>query len=169
MDNEISIRRASVDDLEDIARIYNWAILNTTSTFDVEPKTLDDRLVWFTKHTDDYPIVVAVIRDKVVGWGSIRPFGERQAYRRTVENAVYIDCDYQGRGVGTAILGELIEQAERLGYHVIMALVVGGNDASVRLHAKLGFEQVGVMREVGWKFGQWLDIILLEKILVRSH
>ncbi|MHB9037054.1 MAG: GNAT family N-acetyltransferase [Armatimonadota bacterium] len=165
MPEDMRIRRASEDDVPAITRIYNYAILNTTATFDIEPKTLENRLEWFRKHDDNYPLIVATIDDKVVGWASIRPFGVRAAYRFTVENAVYIDCEYQGRGIGATLLAELIRLSTELEYHVILATVVGGNDASLKLHLKFGFEQVGITREVGRKFGLWLDVIYLERIL----
>ena len=165
MAEHITIRRARREDVPQIMDIYNYAILNTTSTFDTEPKTLENRLKWFAEYNEQYPLLVAVIDTEVVGWGSIRSFGTRNAYRYTVENAIYIKYDYQGKGIGSKLLSELITIAQERKYHAILALVVGGNDASERLHRKFGFEQVGVMREVGRKFDRWLDIIIFEKIL----
>lgn len=165
MAQDFVIRRACVEDVPDITRIYNYAIEHTTATFDTEPKTVNDWLVTFREHGDIYPIIVAVLDSQVVGWGLIRPFGERKAYRYTVENAVYVDCDYQGRGLGSALLGELVSISREAGFHAMLALVVGGNDASLRLHEKFGFERVGVMKEVGRKFDRWLDIIVMEKLL----
>jgi len=162
---DITIRRAIPEDVPAITRIYNYAIENTTATFDIQPKTLEERQRWFTEHTDEYPLIVAITDDTVVGWAEIKPFGTRRAYRYTVENAIYIDCDYQGKGIGTALLGELIDLASRREYHVILALIVGGNESSLRLHYKFGFELVGVMHEVGRKFDKWLDIITLQKTL----
>ncbi|MCL5103918.1 MAG: N-acetyltransferase family protein [Armatimonadetes bacterium] len=163
--SEVKIRRAVEADVPEITRIYNDAILNTTATFDTEPKTIEDRLEWFHRCGDDYPLLAATIDDKLVGWALIRPFGARTAYRYTVENAIYIDCDYQGRGIGTALLRELLSLAEERGYHAMLALIVGGNDTSVKLHERFGFEVTGVMREVGRKFDQWLDILIYEKLL----
>lgn len=165
MSEDFVIRRARIDDVPDIARIYNYAIEHTTATFDTEPKTVDDWLATFREHGDKYPILVAVVDSQVAGWGLIRPFGERKAYCYTVENAVYIDCNYQGRGLGSALLGELISIAREAGFHAMLALVVGGNEVSLRLHEKFGFERVGVMKEVGRKFDRWLDIVVMEKLL----
>lgn len=165
MNDEVLIRGAREEDLPDITRIYNNAILNTTATFDTEPKTIEDRAEWFSEHTDEFPLIVAAIGGRVVGWGSIGPYGERKAYRYTVENAVYVDCDYRGRGLGRLLLGELVKLASERGYHAMIALVVGGNEASARLHAGFGFELIGTMREVGWKFDRWLDILVYERIL----
>ena len=165
MSNDLVIRRAAEPDVGEIARIYNEAILNTTATFDIEPKTLEDRLEWFRDRTDDYPVIVATVEGKVAGWAEIKPFGTRRAYRYTVENAVYVGPEYQGKGIGSALLEELVEIASGKEFHVILALIVAGNECSVRLHAKLGFEQVGVMREVGRKFDRWLDLLVFEKTL----
>lgn len=169
MIESIKVRRARNEDVPDIMDIYNYAILHTTATFDTEPKTLEDRLEWFGEHAEEYPVLVATVGERVVGWGSIRPFGERRAYRYTVENAIYIDCDCQGRGIGTALLRELLVAAEERGYHVMLALVVAGNDASEKLHEKFGFDEVGRMREVGRKFDRWLDLIVYEKKLDTQH
>ena len=165
MVDKITIRRARREDVPQIMDIYNYAIINTTSTFDTEPKTLENRLKWFAVFNEQYPLLVAVIDKEVVGWGSIRSFGTRNAYRYTVENAIYIKPDYQGKGIGSRLLYALITIAQQKKYHAILALIVGGNEASERLHLKFGFEQVGVMREVGRKFDRWLDILIFEKIL----
>ena len=168
MAEQVKIRRAREEDVPEIMDIYNYAILNTTATFDTEPKTFNDRIEWFKEHNEQYPLLVAVLNEKVVGWGSIRPFGTRKAYRYTVENAIYINCDYQGMGIGTTLLRELIAIAQDRKYHTMLALVVGGNDASEKMHRKFGFEQAGVMREVGRKFDRWLDIIIFEKMLIEK-
>ena len=161
----MTIRRAREEDLPEITRIYNYAVTNTTSTFDVEPKTLEDRRAWLAQHNDDHPVLVAEVDGKVAGWGSLRQFGTRTAYRYSVEDAVYVDCDYQGRGIGKALLEQLLQLARENAYHAVLALVVGGNEASVRLHERFGFRLVGVMQEVGRKFDTWLDVLIYEKLL----
>lgn len=165
MREEIIIRRAVEDDVEDITRIYNYAILNTTATFDMEPKSVEDRVQWFRRHSDAYPVFVVEWAGKVVGWASLSPYGERRAFRYTVENAVYIDCDYQGRGAGSALMQALMSAAQEAGYHAVIALIVGANESSARLHEKFGFVFVGRMREVGRKFDEWLDLLVYERIL----
>lgn len=165
MSTDYEIRFATEDDVPEITRIYNWAIETTTATFDMEPKSLEDRLEWFRGRTDDYPVVVATVDGKVAGWAELKAFGVRKAYRYTVENAIYVDPGVQGKGIGSALLERLIEIAAQKKYHVILALIVGGNECSVRLHTKFGFEQVGVLREVGRKFDTWLDVLALEKTL----
>jgi len=165
MTDQVLVRPATSEDLPEVARIYNHAILNTTSTFDTEPKTVERWRDVFVKHTDAYPLLVAEAGGRVVGWGALRPSVDRPAARFTVENAVYVDPDCQGRGIGSALLGQIVERARANGYHAVVGMVVAGNEASERLHLKLGFQQVGFMREVGWKFGRWLDLIVFEKLL----
>jgi L-amino acid N-acyltransferase YncA len=165
MTDRILVRAATEDDLPEIARIYNDAILNTASTFDTEPKTVDQWRELFVKHTEAYPLLVAEADGRVAGWGALRPSVDRPAARFTVENAVYVDRDRQGKGIGSALLAELVERARAAGYHAVVAMVVAGNEASARLHLRLGFEQVGFMREVGRKFGRWLDLVVFERIL----
>ncbi len=165
MTDRVLVRQARADDLPEISRIYNYAILNTTSTFDTEPKTVEQWQDMLAKQTEAYPLLVAESGGRVAGWGVLRPAVDRSAARFTVENAVYVDPDFQGRGIGSALLSELIERARANGYHAIVAMVVAGNEASERLHRRLGFEQVGLMREIGWKFDRWLDLIVMEKLL----
>ena len=165
MENGLIIRRAAQADLEDIRRIYNHAILRTTATFNTEPKTLEDWEQTYAQQTERYPLLVAAVDGKVAGWALIRPYGHRQAYEHSVENAIYLDDDYQGRGIGSALLGELIGMARELGFHTVLALIVAGNDASVKLHEKHGYAQVGVLREVGRKFDRWLDIVVMQRML----
>lgn len=165
MNSEFLVRPARLADVQAITDIYNQAIRSTAATFDVEEKTVEDRHIWLEEHGKMYPVVVACDRNMVVGWGAISKYAERQAWEFTVEDSVYIHPDYHGRGAGGLILASLVDRAGELGYHAIITQIVGSNEASVRLHEKFGFEEVGVLREVGWKFGVWLDILLMQKIL----
>lgn len=165
MSEGLVIRGAVESDVVDIARIYNHAIKHTTATFDTDAKTLDDRLAWFRERADSYPVIVATVGGKVAGWAEIKPVGTRKAYRYTVENAIYVGPEYQGRGIGSALLARLIKIAEEGRLHVILALIVSGNESSVGLHVKHGFEHVGTEREVGRKFDRWLNIEIYERLL----
>lgn len=161
----IIIRTAEPEDIPAITRIYNHAVLHTTATFDTVPKTDDDRLEWLDRHNEHHPVLVAVKDGEVVGWADVHQFGKRPAYMHTVENAIYIAPECQGLGIGSILLGAILDSAARCGHHVVLALIVGGNTASERLHQKFGFQLAGKMSQVGWKFDQWLDVLIYEKIL----
>jgi phosphinothricin acetyltransferase len=163
--SEIEIRPAHKEDVPAIADIYNHAVRTSTATFDTVEKTLEDRLQWLADHGDSHPVVVALMDGKVVGWGSLSRYSERPGWRFTVENAVYVNPDYQGLGIGNLILEHLVQAGEQLGYRAIVAQIVGGNDASIRIHEKCGFETVGVLKDAGNKFDRWLDVILMQRSL----
>lgn len=160
---KITIRPARSEDVPAITEIYNEAIRNTTATFDMVEKTVEDRRIWLAQHGERYPVIVAEVDGKVSGWGSLSPYGERPGWRFTVENAVYVSPKSRGLGLGKMLLEELVRLAEDLGYHAIIAQVVGGNEASLKLHEKCGFEIVGVLKNVGNKFDRRLDVIVMEK------
>jgi L-amino acid N-acyltransferase len=166
---EITVRDATEKDVPTIAGIYNHEVLNGTATFDLEPKSLEDRLEWFREtQRPPYCVLVADDGSGVVGWGCLHPFHARAAYRFTAEDSVYIHQDRRGRGIGKLILEQLIERARLGGFHTIMAGMSEGNEASVRLHERFGFELVGRQREVGYKFERWLDVTLMQKMLTEE-
>ena len=151
---------------EGIRSIYNRAIETSTATFEMTPKTLPEQLEWIAEHSGAHPAVVAVDDgDSVFGFGSLSPYRPQPAYSTTVENSVYVDEAFQRRGIGRAILEELVRLAEAHGFHVVIARIAGDNDASVALHTACGFEMVGVEHEVGRKFGRWLDVVCMERLL----
>jgi L-amino acid N-acyltransferase YncA len=161
----VSVRPATEADVPAITEIYNYEILNGWATFDIEPKTLEDRLAWFREMRPPHGAVVAEKGGAVVGWGCLRPFHERAAYRFTAQDSVFIHHDHRGRGVGRAILGRLVEQARENGFHSIMAGIAQDNPGSDRLHESFGFQLVGTEREVGYKFERWLDVAWWQLIL----
>ncbi len=160
-----TVRLAEPRDAEAIRGIYNLEVRESTVTFDLVPRTLDDQLAWLAEHSGGRPAVVAVDDDAVVGFGSLTPYKERPAYSPTVEDSVYVDRGRRGSGVGRVLLAELVRLAEQYGYHSVVARIVGGHDASIGLHAAHGFELVGVEREVGRKLGKWLDVVVMQKML----
>jgi phosphinothricin acetyltransferase len=161
-----TVRLAEPRDAEAIRAIYNLEVRESTVTFDLVPRTLDDQLAWLSEHSGGRPAVVAVADDgTVVGFGSLTPYKARPAYAPTVEDSVYVDRGQRGNGVGRVLLAELVRLAEQYGYHSVMARIVGGHDASIGLHAAHGFELVGVEREVGRKLGKWLDVVVMQKML----
>jgi L-amino acid N-acyltransferase YncA len=160
------VRLAALGDAEAIRAIYNEEITGSTSTFDLVPRTSADQVAWLHGHEGAHPVVVAVDQDgTVVGFGSLSVFRDRPAYTTTVENSIYVDSAMRASGVGRALLDELIAQATQLGFHTMIARVVGGNEASLGLHKSCGFELVGVEREIGRKFGRWLDCWVLQRML----
>lgn len=159
-------RLANLDDAEAIREIYNREVVGSTVTFDMVPRTLEDQLAWLDEHSGAHPAIVAIDDGgRVCGFASLSPYRPRPAYRTTVEDSVYIHPDYQGRGVGRGLLTELLQLAGAHGFHAVIARIVGGHEASIGLHAACGFEQIGVEREVGRKFGKWLDVVLMEHLL----
>lgn len=159
-------RVATLDDSEAVRAIYNREVLNSTVTFDLVPRTAEDQLAWMDEHSGAHPAVVAIDDDGTVcGFGSISPYRPRPAYRTTVEDSVYVDPAYQGRGVGRGLLTELVSLAESHGFHAVIARIVGGHEASIGLHRACGFEEIGREREVGRKFGKWLDVVLMQRLL----
>jgi L-amino acid N-acyltransferase len=161
----IEVREAEAGDLDAILAIYNDAVIRTTATYDYEPRTADAQREWFeAKRAQDFPVLVGRDAGGVAGFASYGPFRPWAAYLHTVENSIYVAPQKRGRGVGTAILGPLVELARGRGFHAMVAGIDATNEASLKLHAKFGFEKVAHFREVGWKFERWLDLVFLERI-----
>ena len=162
----VTTRLAERRDAEAIRAIYNREVTGSTVTFDLVPRTLDEQIEWLDEHAGGHPAIVAVDADgTVVGFGALSPWRPRPAYSPTVEDSVYVREDWRGRGVGKLILEELIRLAQAHGFHSVMARIVGGHEASIALHEACGFERTGIEREVGRKFGKWLDVVLMQRML----
>jgi L-amino acid N-acyltransferase YncA len=161
----VAVRLARAADAEAIRAIYNVEVTESTVTFDLVPRTPADQQAWLAEHDGVHPAVVAEIHGEVVGFGSLAPYRSRPAYSTTVEDSVYVRRDRQGAGCGRAILSELVGLGTVHGFHAVMARIVGGHEASIGLHRACGFELVGVEREVGRKFGHWLDVVLMQRLL----
>lgn len=176
----MQVRTAGHHDLEAITAIYNQAVETTTATFDTDPQTVESRRRWFEQHDGRHPVVVAEVgfADRehpvdtprsgapvVIGWGALTPWSERKAYEGTVEISIYVDERYRGQGVGTQLCEHLIETARSLDFHTVVSRVASENDASRRLHVRFDFELIGTMREVGHKFGRFLDVDLYQLML----
>ena len=142
-------------------------MLKTTASYDYEPRTLEHRTAWFEDHQKiNLPIFVAVdAGGKVLGWSALNPYHSRIGYRFTTENSIYIAEDQRGKGIGKLLMQPLIDGARKRGFHTIIAVIDAANEASIRLHAGFGFEKVGHFKEVGFKFGRWLDVAYMELIL----
>ncbi len=159
------IRRATINDLAAITEIYNEAIRKTVATFDTTPKSLDEQKVWFDSHGSKYPIVVGEIDGVIVGWASLSSYSDRCAYSDTAEVSVYVDEKHRGEGLGRKILEEIVRLGQDAGLHVLIARIAEGNEKSIHIFESMGFTQVGVLKEVGRKFGKLLDVYLMQKIL----
>jgi phosphinothricin acetyltransferase len=130
------------------------------------PRTREEQLAWLVEHSGAHPAIVAVEgAGTVVGFGSLSPYRPRPAYSTTVEDSVYVHLSERGRGVGRLLLDELVRLSGAHGFHAVMARIVDGHEASIALHRACGFELVGVEREVGRKFGRWLDVALMQRLL----
>jgi phosphinothricin acetyltransferase len=161
----VKVRLANPSDAEAIREIYNREVTGSTVTFDLVPRSLAEQLAWLKEHSGAHPAVVATDDDVVRGFGSLSVYRPRPAYRTSVEDSVYVDRPARGEGVGRLILTELVRLAEVHGFHSVMARIVGGHEASIALHRSCGFELVGVEREVGRKFGRWLDVVVMQRLL----
>jgi phosphinothricin acetyltransferase len=153
-------------DAEALRSIYNVEVLESTVTFDLVPRTVADQLAWIEEHSGGHPALVAVGADEeIVGFASLSPYRPRPAYAPTVEDSVYVRRDRRGGGVGRLLLSDLVDRAREHGFHSVIGRIVGGHDASIALHRACGFEEIGVEREVGRKFGKWLDVVLMQRML----
>ncbi len=172
------IRLAEMADAEAIRTIYNVEVLESTNTFDMVPRTRSEQEAWILEHSGVHPALVAIEPpvsgiggpagangEIVLGFGALSPFRERSGYSATAENSVYVDRAQRGKGVGRALLAELIERASAHGFHSLIARIAGHNETSIGLHTAAGFELVGVEREVGRKHRQWLDVVELQRLL----
>lgn len=160
----MQIRTAQLTDAEQLAIIYNDAVLNTTATFDTEPKTAENRIEWLQQHTDKYPVLVGETNGQVIGYASMSQWSDRQAYSDTAEISIYLKPEFHGRGYGTLLMNAIIEKGREASLHCVLSRITQGNAISIRLHEKAGFTTIGVMREVGRKFGQLLDVTMMQLI-----
>ena len=163
----MQIRPAVSADLPAILDIYNDAVLNLTATYDCERQSLEARTTWYADHQrEGYPVFVAEdAAGQVVGWSSLSKFRPRPGYRFTGEDSVYVAADRHGQGIGQLLLPPVIDGARQLGLRAILAGIDASSEASRRLHARFGFEQVAYLKEVGYKFGRWLDVVYMELLL----
>ncbi|HWE03864.1 MAG TPA: GNAT family N-acetyltransferase [Tepidisphaeraceae bacterium] len=164
-----TLRLATEADLPAINSIYNYYVIHSTCTYQTDPATADERSAWFAAHGPQYPVTVAETDGEVIGWGSLSRFHPRAAYRPTVENSVYVRQDRLARGIGRLLLDDLIDRADELGYHSMIAGISADQEPSVKLHARAGFAKVGELREVGRKFERWLDVVYMQLILEPRH
>jgi L-amino acid N-acyltransferase YncA len=154
----MNIRRATANDAEKIVEIYNWYVLNTIITFETEVVSPLDMETRIGEKLEKYSWLVGELEQTIVGYAYYGSFRSRAAYNHTVESSIYLAPDSFGKGFGTALYRELIESAERQGFREIIGVIALPNVPSVALHQKLGFEDIGVLKNVGYKFDQYIDV-----------
>ena len=161
----LQVRAATADDAGTINEIYNEAVATTTATFDTQPKLMADRQKWMDDHVGRYAVLVAEAGAAgVVGWASLSRWSDRPAYDATGESSVYVASAWRGKGIGKSLMDLLMKEADRHKFHVVLARITTDNAVSIRLHEQLGFEPVGVMREVGLKFGKRHDVLMMQRL-----
>jgi len=160
----IIFRPAKPEDVTDINNIYNEVILNTQATFDLEPKTLEERVLWMNEHGEKHPVVVAELDKKVVGWAALSRWSDKKAYDTTAEVSVYVDINHRNHGIGKKLLDLITIEGRSAGLHCILSRITEGNEVSINVHVALGYKHIGIMKEVGFKFGKFLDVYLLQNL-----
>jgi phosphinothricin acetyltransferase len=162
----MQIRDADDRDQADILEIYNDAVLNTTAVWNEAPRTEQEHAQWFAaKHAQGHPVLVAIVDERVAGFCSYGPFRAWYGYRFSVEGSIYVAAEFRRRGIARQLLAALIARAQSQNLHAIVAGIEAGNAASIRLHEQAGFRIAGCLHEVGFKFGRWLDLVFMERLL----
>jgi phosphinothricin acetyltransferase len=163
----ITIRLATGADAAAIAEIYNREVTETTATFDLVPRTVEAQRDWLAARAGAFAAIVGIDPEtrRVAGFASLSPYKERAAYSTTVENSIYVHRDFAGRGVGKQLLTHLVGVARESGFHSVIARIEASSDASRALHTACSFELVGIERQVGRKFGRWLDVAVMQRLL----
>lgn len=156
----MNIRTAKESDMEALLSIYNYEVLNGTATFDLEPKSMEERMEWFYAHNvGNHPLIVAEEEGRAIGYASLSMYRDKEAYAATVELSIYVDPEFRRRGAAKKLMEAILLEARRRDdIHTVISVITGGNEASIKLHKEFGFTHCGTMREVGKKFGKLLDI-----------
>jgi len=167
--SDLKIRDADPEDFVRLNEIYNWTIVDNHVSFDDEPYDLEKRLDWWEERDRDLVCLVAEEEGRVVGFSYSSRYQSKSGYRSTVETTIVVDVDHLGKGLGTALLAALLDRLEEAGVHVAIAVVALPNDASVALHLRLGYREVGVLHEVGYKNAKYWDTMILQKRLDKKR
>ena len=158
----MGIRAARESDLLEILQIYNHAVVNTTATFDVAPRSVEAQEAWFLEHVPPHPAIVWEQEGRILGWASLSPYASRCAYRFAGEASVYVAADARRTGIGEGLLREIVRLGAENGLHTVVGLVTEENAASRALAEKVGFRWVGLLEEVGYKFDRWLNVAVYQ-------
>lgn len=165
---DFAIRPATANDLEAIRAIFNHFVARSTCTFQIESETAAEREEWFRDRSAAHPVTVAESEGVVIGWAALSPWKSRCAYAKSAEASVYVHHEHHRRGVGRALLLDLIERARAAGLHTVIGGACSEQQASLALQAALGFEHVGTFRQVGRKFDRWLDVTYMQLVLASA-
>lgn len=157
-----TIRKATLQDLRAITEIYNQAVLHTTATFDTVTKTIEEQRAWFDKHSAKFPILVAQEDKEIVGWASMSVWLDRCAYTDTAEASLYVREGQRGKGTGRKLSEAILKAGKEAKLHTAIARIAEDNKVSIRLAESQGFKHIGVMKEVGKKFGKLLDVYMMQ-------
>jgi L-amino acid N-acyltransferase YncA len=156
------IRTATQSDLPAILEIVNYAIANTTAIYDYNPRSLEEQtLIFQTKKQKRFPIFIVESDNEIVGFGTYDSFRTKVGYRFTVEHSVYVKNGLGGKGIGALLLQKLIETAKAEKYHIMIGVIDASNENSLKFHERFGFQSMGILKEVGFKFDRWLDANLM--------
>ena len=170
MGDAVTIRDVRESDAEAIAVIYAHHVLNGTASYEVDPPSVEDTLAKIRRVLGaGWPFIVAEQYGEVAGYAYATQFRDREAYRFTAENSIYVRAERMGRGIGTALLETLIERSGACGFKPLVAVIGGAEPASITLHAKCGFREAGRLTGVGFKFGRWLDSVYMQRELSEQH
>jgi L-amino acid N-acyltransferase YncA len=163
---QTTISRATTQDLAGLLAIMNHNILHSKAVYDYEPKTRTEIEQWFAeKTTAGWPVIVAKQGNEVAGYGSYGAFRFKEGFKYTVEHSVYVAEGHHGKGIGNLLMHELIRLAKQQGYHTMIGCIDAGNAGSVAFHKRFGFTEAGVLKEAGFKFGEWLDLLFMQLML----
>jgi|TARA_B110000240_G_C13209755_1_gene329876 L-amino acid N-acyltransferase YncA len=160
----MEVRLAVPADAEAIRVIYNHEVMSSVATFDLVERSREAQVEWLAERSGAFSVLVAEVDGEVAGFASLSQYRERAAYRSTVEDSIYVDGGHRGLGIADQLLGALLEVGRTSGFHSVIARIGGGNTASTALHAKHGFTEVGVERQVGRKFGRWQDVTVMQLV-----
>jgi phosphinothricin acetyltransferase len=163
--SEITVRAASSADAAAICTIYNQGIEDRVATLETELRTPEERRRWLAARGPRHPVIVAEAGGDLVGWGSLNVFNPRKAYDHVADFSIYIERRWRGKGVGSRLLARLIELGCELGYHKLVLSAFPTNPGGMALYQKFGFRTVGIYKEQGKLDGQWVDTIIMEKLL----